>query len=163
MDSLGGIVYPEGPDEDIPLPFSGASLADHLEILAHKDSSIQHLEPLITRIRTLLANSRLRAIVDDREFSSLGLMQWLQVYIGTDQAEDGCVSVIDLSLVPSEIIHIVTAVIARLIFEAHQRHVNPGRASLPTVLVMEEAHTFIRRYREDTEIPGRGHRLLSGI
>ena len=151
VDSLGGIVYPEGPDEDIPLPFSGAALADHLEVLAHQENSIQNVEPLIARIRTLLANPRLRAIIDDTERTSHGLAKWLARYIGKNDAEGGCVSVIDLSLVPTEVIHIVTAVIARLIFEAHQRYVKPGRASLPTVLVMEEAHIFIRRYREDTE------------
>ena len=150
VNSLGGIVYSEGPDEDIPLLFSGAALADHIEVLAHQENSIQHLEPLIARIRTLLANPRLRAIIDDTE--RISLQQWLEDYIGVDEAEKGCVSVIDLSLVPSEVIHIVTAVIARLIFEAHQRYVKQDKDSLPTVLVMEEAHTFIRRYREDTEI-----------
>lgn len=151
VDSLGGIVYPEGPDEDIPLPFSGAALADHLEILAHQENSIQNVEPLIARIRTLLASPRLREIIDDTEQTSTGLAKWLARYIGKNDAEGGCVSVIDLSLVPTEVIHIVTAVIARLIFEAHQRYIKPGRASLPTVLVMEEAHVFIKRYREDIE------------
>ena len=149
VDSLGGIVYSEGPDEDIPLPFSGAALADHIEVLAHQENSIQHLEPLIARIRTLLANQRLRAIIDDT--GRISLQQWLEDYVGADEAEKGCVSVIDLSLVPSEVIHIVTAVIARLIFEAHQRYAKQDKDSLPTVLVMEEAHTFVKRYREDIE------------
>ena len=60
-------------------------------------------------------------------------------------------SVIDLSLVPSEIVHIITAVTARMVFEALQRYVKLNGAPLPTVLVMEEAHTFIKRYREDIE------------
>ena len=58
---------------------------------------------------------------------------------------------IDLSLVPSEVVHVVTAVIARMVFEALQRYVKLNGVSLPTVLVMEEAHTFIKRYREDLE------------
>lgn len=151
VDSLGGIVYPEGLDEDIPLPFSGAALADHLEILAHQENSIQNVEPLIARIRTLLASPRLREIIDDTERTLSGLAVWLARYIGKSDAVGGCVSVVDLSLVPTEVIHIVTAVIARLIFEAHQRYIKPGGASLPTVLVMEEAHLFIKRYREDAE------------
>ncbi len=143
--------YADATDEDIPLPFSGKDLEERVEDLAGPKGKFQYqnMEPLITRIRTLLANPRLVAIIDDTE--DVTLQQWLQNYIGKNDAEDGCVSVIDLSLVPSEVIQIVTAVIARLIFDAHQRYVNQEKDSLPTVLVMEEAHTFIKRYREDTE------------
>ena len=79
------------------------------------------------------------------------LEQWLESYIGNDNAEGGCVSVIDLSLVPTEVVHVVTAVIARMVFEASQRYVKLNGVALPTVLVMEEAHTFIKRYKEDVE------------
>ena len=42
-----------------------------------------------------------------------------------------------------------------MIFEALQRYKinHPDGKTLPTVLVMEEAHTFIRRYREDGDEP----------
>jgi DNA helicase HerA-like ATPase len=79
------------------------------------------------------------------------LEAWLADYIGGDNAEGGGVSVIDLSLVPTEVVHVVTAVIARMIFEALQRYMKLKKATLPTVLVMEEAHTFIKRYKEDVE------------
>lgn len=36
LESLGGIVYQEGPDEDVPLHFQGTDLADHLQILAEQ-------------------------------------------------------------------------------------------------------------------------------
>lgn len=149
VDSLGGLIYHEGPDEDVPLPFSGADLADHLEILANWDNSIQYLESLIARIRTLLADPRMREIVETTE--DISLKQWLRDYVGLDDTERGCVSVIDLSLVPSDVVHVVTAVIARITFEALQRYVKLNGSTLPTVLVMEEAHTFIKRYKEDAE------------
>ena len=79
------------------------------------------------------------------------LVQWLTDYVGSNDSENGCVSVIDLSLVPTEVVHVVTAVIARIVFEALQRYVKLNGVALPTVLVMEEAHTFIKRYREDVE------------
>jgi hypothetical protein len=67
--------------------------------------------------------------------------------------DDTAITVIDLSLVPAEIIHIITAVIARMTLEALQRYrkLDTKRKTLPTVLVAEEAHTFIKRYREDAE------------
>ena len=149
LESLGGIIYHEGPAEDVPLPFSGTVLADHLEFLATQESQSHNLDSLIARIRTLLSEPRLNAIIDNT--SCTGLDQWLKDYIGSSSADDDHVRIVDLSLVPSEAVHVVTAVIARMIFEAHQRYVKLERVALPTVLVMEEAHTFIKRYGENIE------------
>lgn len=150
IDSLGGIIYQDGPGENVPVPFTGAELADHIEIVANQENVSQYLDFLVARIRTLLSDPTLKAIIDD-DTSSITLTQWLQDYIGTDDEEGGRVSVIDLSLVPAEVVHVTTAVIARLVFEALQRYSKLNGLSLPTVLVMEEAHTFIKRYREDSE------------
>src|SRR5260370_4038192 len=59
--------------------------------------------------------------------------------------------VVDVSLVASEIVHIVVSVLARLIFESLQRYRrgHPKGQTLPTVLVLEEAHTFVRRGKDD--------------
>ncbi len=149
VETVGGIVFQESPDEDVPLPFNGTDLADHLEILADQENVSQYLDFLVARIRTFLSDPRMRAIISDTEGTTLE--DWLADYIGSDKAESGCVSVIDLSLVPTEVVHVVTAVIARMTFEALQRYVRLNGATLPTVLVMEEAHTFIKRYKEDVE------------
>lgn len=149
IQSLGGIVYQEGPGEDIPIPFAGADLADHLEVLATQENVSQYLDFLIARIRTFLADSRMRAITDDAGGTTL--VGWLEEYVGQDRAEDGCLSIIDLSLVPTDVVHVVTAVIARMVFESLQRYLKLNLSALPTVLVMEEAHTFIKRYRDDLD------------
>ena len=91
----------------------------------------------------------MKAIIS--ESNSLSLDQWLNEYIGENKNDRGCITIIDLSLVPSEVIHIVVAVIARIVFEALQRYRKLTRSALPTVLVMEEAHTFISRYKEEVE------------
>ena len=149
VETVGGIVYQEGPDEDVPLFFHGTDLADHLEVLASQENVSQYLDFLVARIRTFLSDPRMKAVVDATD--DLTLDKWLTEYIGADDAADGCVSVVDLSLVPTEVVHVVTAVIARMTFEALQRYVKLNEATLPTVLVMEEAHTFIKRYKEDVE------------
>ncbi len=149
LASVGGVVYQEGPDEDVPLPFDGVDLADHLEILAEQENVSQYLDFLIARIRMFLSDPRMKAVIADTE--DLTLEAWLADYIGSDNVDDGCVSVIDLSLVPTEVVHVVTAVIARMVFEALQRYMKLHGDTLPTVLVMEEAHTFIKRYKEDVE------------
>ena len=149
LQTVGGIVYQEGPDEDTPLYFQGADLADHLEALANQENVSQYLDFLVARIRMFLSDPRIKGVIETTD--DIRLDQWLMNYIGSDGSADGCVSVIDLSLVPIEVVHIVTAVIARMTFEALQRYVKVNDETLPTVLVMEEAHTFIKRYKEDIE------------
>ena len=137
-------------DVDAPLPFEGTSLLRSVEAAAEMLNVSEHVETLLVRIRSLLTDTRMKPIMGSE--TEMTLEHWLNGYIGSDNAENGCVSVIDLSLVPSEVVHVITAVIARMILEALQRYVklNDG-ATLPTVLVMEEAHTFIKRYKEDAE------------
>lgn len=147
---LGGTTQDLLPkNEDIPVNFSGEVFVNYLEALAQETGNEQYVEFLLARIKTMLADTRMKGIIGDE--IDLSLSDWLNSYIGNDGATKGCVTVIDLSLVPAEIIHIVTAVVARMAFEALQRYRKLNGKSLPTVLVMEEAHTFIKRYKDDTE------------
>lgn len=136
-------------DVDAPRPFEGDSLLRSVEATAEMLNVPEHAETLLIRIRTLLANTVIKSIICDT--GDLALEEWLREYVGDDKAANGCVTVIDLSLVPTEVVHIVTSVIARMIFEALQRYRKINMIALPTVLVMEEAHTFIKRYRDDVE------------
>jgi len=136
-------------DVDAPLPFTGDAFLRSVEATAEMLNVSEHTETLLIRIRSLLRDSRIRQVIGDS--SDETLEQWLVDNIGADSAENGCLSIIDLSLVPTEVIHVVTAVIARMIFESLQRYRKLNKVVLPTVLVMEEAHTFIKRYKDDIE------------
>ena len=137
--------------EDTPVAFSSQDLLVDLEFLATNSGNRQWFDSLLSRIQTVLTDTRMEPITGDT--GDIHLDKWLTDYIGGNQAQNGSLTIIDLSLVPSEIIHIVTAVIARMIFEALQRyrHLNKEHKTLPTVLVMEEAHTFVKRYKVDAE------------
>jgi len=151
LSSIGGALYQEGPSEDAPIEFDGAQFADHLESLANQETNSQFFDFLIMRIRTMLSDTRIkRMVTGDAEVS---LADWLESHIGDNQASNGSITVIDLSLVPAEVVHIITAVIARMTLEALQRYrkLHHDSKTLPTVLVMEEAHTFIKRYHDDAE------------
>lgn len=139
-------------NEDIPVPFEGLNLVAYLEALAQENGSEQYVEYLVARIRTMLSDTRMKPITNDEE-QKVDLAKWLESYLGKDGdgEQDSCISIIDLSLVPNEITHLVTAVISRIIFESLQRYRRLNNKSLPTVLVAEEAHTFIKRYRDDSE------------
>jgi DNA helicase HerA-like ATPase len=85
---------------------------------------------------------------------TIAVDQWLEAHIGGDGAENGELAIIDLSLVPSDVLNIVIAVVARMVFEATQRYRKQKDKELPTVLVLEEAHTFVGRgSHEEAERP----------
>lgn len=137
-------------DADVPRPFTGDQLLRSVEATAELLGVSEYVETMQMRIRTLLSDSRMKIVSGTAQ--DLTLNDWLRNYIGDNQASNGSVTVIDLSLLPAEVVHIITAVIARMTLEALQRYrkLHNGK-TLPTVLVMEEAHTFIKRYHDDAE------------
>ena len=137
-------------DADVPRPFTGDQLLRSVEATAELLGVSEYVETMQMRIRTLLSDSRMKIVSGTAQ--GLTLDDWLRNYIGDNQASNGSVTVIDLSLVPAEVVHIITAVIARMTLEALQRYrkLHHGK-TLPSVLVMEEAHTFIKRYHDDAE------------
>lgn len=137
-------------DADVPRSFTGDQLLRSVEANAELLNVSEYVDTMLMRIRTILSDSRMKNITSGSGGTTLH--EWLSDHIGDSRASNGSVVVIDLSLVPAEVVHIITAVIARMTLEALQRYrkLNSGK-TLPTVLVMEEAHTFIRRYADDAE------------
>lgn len=138
-------------DADTPRVFTGDTLLRSVEANAEMLNVSEYVETMLMRIRSMLSDTRLKTITGKTE--GVTLDGWLNNYIGDNQADNGAVTVIDLSLVSAEVIHIITAVIARMTFEALQRYrrSHNENKTLPTVLVMEEAHTFIKRYKDDAD------------
>jgi len=149
--SFGGSDQDTFPiDADVPRPFSGDEFVRSIQASADLLKTTERIETMLMRIRTLLSDSRMKTITSCDE--ELTLEKWLDDYICPSNSSRGAITIIDLSLVPAEVVHLVTAVIARITLEALQRYrrINNG-STLPTTLVMEEAHTFIRRYKSDSE------------
>lgn len=148
--ACGGVEHEvEASDVDAPRAFKGDSLLRSVEATAEMLNVSEHAETLLIRIRSLLTDSRVKSVINDAE--GVSLEDWLTDYIGKDDATNGCLAVLDLSLVPTEVVHIITSVVARTVFEALQRYRKINGVALPTVLVMEEAHNFIKRYKDDIE------------
>lgn len=138
-------------NEDAPVYFDVNMLAEHLEKIAAEQSNqlAAFVSTLGLRIRAMLADQRLGSVIGKQPPTSFD--DWLKAYVGDNAASNGPLAIVDLSLVPSEVVHIVIAVLARVIFEGLQRYrrLHPDGEPLPTVLVLEEAHTFVRKGRED--------------
>lgn len=130
-------------NEDLPLAFNADLLADHLDTVAslnEYEEAARYIGGLKLRVRSLLNDERIRPILMPAQEPQLE--EWLGDFLG---AGDGAtVAVIDLSLVPSDVVEIVVAVMGRMIFEALQRHRRIHKVALPTALVLEEAHAFVR-------------------
>jgi hypothetical protein len=147
LASAGGSHEDASISEDAPVPFDIDLLPDHLDKIASDApgaQTSQFIATLTMRIRMMLADRRLGPVVNPHQ-QSITFQQWLETYIGKDKAENGELAIIDLSLVPSDVLHIVIAVVARIVFEATQRYRKLNEEQLPTVLVLEEAHTFVKR------------------
>lgn len=125
-------------DADTPRRFSGEELLRSIEANGELMGTSDYIETMLMRVRTLLSDSRMRTITSCDE--NLTLEKWLDDYICPSDSLNGAITVIDLSLVPAEVVHIVTAVISRMTLEALQRYrrLNDGK-TLPTTLVMEPA------------------------
>jgi len=143
LNNIGGMLRYDGPDEDMPIKFNIDQLPDHIELIAQEQGALQFLDFFIMRIRTMLSDTRMMSIIGDDE--NIILEKWLDEYIS------GTV-VIDLSLVPSDLLHLVVSVISRLIFEATQRYRRKFSQILPTVLVLEEAHNFVKKHSYGDDI-----------
>jgi DNA helicase HerA-like ATPase len=150
LESLGPQTIEFKHGEDDPVPFDLTLFPDFLDAVAslQASSSEQYIATLTWRIRGLLSDGRLKPIIGSEP--TVDLQEWLESFLGTDDRRS-VLSIIDLSLVPAEIIHIVIAVVARMIFEAVQRYRRVYEVELPTVLVLEEAHTFIHRGRDEEQ------------
>lgn len=147
-EALGGSERELLPkNEDIPIPFKGDIFLSYLQAIAQESGNEQYLEFLITRIRTMLADSRMDSVIGDK--IDIELDKWLEKYLGSD--EKTSITIIDLSLVPVEIIHVITAVITRIVFESLIRYRKLNGKTLPSVMVMEEAHSFITKYNDNNE------------
>ncbi|MDA0166012.1 DUF87 domain-containing protein [Solirubrobacter ginsenosidimutans] len=142
-----------GSNEDAPIEFDPTELAGHLEVLAGSAEFAQAAAwagTLLLRVRSMLADSRVGPIAAPPQ--DITLAQWLEDYLGLPDGSNGSIAVLDLSLVPAEVLHLVIAVLSRLIFEALQRYRRLNGVELPTALVLEEAHTFVQRYLPDETI-----------
>jgi len=148
MSQLAGQDIRTAGDEDIPRKFELDAFIKHLNQLIDIDRNPQYYDSLLLRLNAIVNNARLKLVIDGQEIS---LASWIENFLGNTKR--GIITIIDLSLLPSEMIHLITAILSRIIFESLQRYRKMNHKVLPTVLILEEAHSFIQRYNPDIENP----------
>lgn len=146
---LGALLSYVGPDEDSPVFFSNEVFLNHIQRLTQETGAQTYMDFFLMRVNSILSDTRIASVIETKSSQELTLVQWLSDYIGS--CEKGQITIIDLSLLPAEILHVIVSVLARVIFEAHQRYRRLNGVILPTTLIVEEAHNFIRRYETESE------------
>ena len=116
----------------------------------------QHTDPLGSYLRLLMGADPTRgATVPDWPAASLYADQTQQ------HGEGPSVTIFDLSLVASDVLENVTALLGRILFDFAVR--SDPRAEHPVLLVLEEAHRFVPARRELSGIGGRSTAVFERI
>lgn len=113
------------------------------------DTSInQFLRGLRLRLRNRLLDPRWEAFRNYEELGIDGFAEWLsRLGIGCDNTQPK-VTVIDLSMIAADVLPYTCGIIGRLLLELRE-HANPGvRFEEPWVIVLEEAHNYVRPRRQ---------------
>lgn len=113
------------------------------------DSSIdQFLRGLRLRLRNRLLDSRWEAFRNYGELGIDGFAAWLsRLGIGCDDPQPK-VTVVDFSMIAADVLPYACGIIGRLLLELRE-HANPGvRFEEPWVIVLEEAHNYVRPRRQ---------------
>lgn len=116
-----------------------------------------HLTTLRLRLKTRLDDRRWRSFLnyEEQQTTFSGLDDWLR-RLGIGGSSGPPVSVLDLSMLSSEVLPYACSIVGRLLLEAREYLPASQRYRNPWVLVLEEAHNYVRPARADEE---RGHRL----
>lgn len=153
--ALPDVPQEEEISEDSPVQFDVTQIADHVDALSADSSSnpvvANFVATLTLRIRSMLADRRLSPVIAPEHPPTFE--HWLDDLLGNAASSNGPVAIVDLSLVPPDVTHIVIAVLGRIVFEASQRYQkhHPQGKPLPTALVLEEAHTFVRKVKDEEQ------------
>jgi len=141
---------------DTPIPFDPVNLLELLPLLAADSGPevVGWVAPLVERLRIALADERLISVSGWQPDEDIEA--WLKTYISDGSKSQ--ITVLDLSLVPSHVLHLVAAVLARILLEALERQFrDQANQQVPTLLVVDEAHALIRRHigalDEDQAVP----------
>ncbi len=99
---IGKLEPYQGPDEDSPVFFKNEEFLSHIERLAQEANQQQYLDFFLMRVRSLFTDARIASVINTENENEITLEGWLNDYIG-NAGNNPSISILDLSLLPSEI------------------------------------------------------------
>ncbi|AGP66512.1 ATP-binding protein [Mycobacterium intracellulare] len=132
---------------DTPTPFDALDLVQLIELIGvHAGADVASwVAPMQDRLTVAMSDHRMNNVCAYRDDETLA--KWIDDLIGT--SPKGQISILDLSLIPSQAQHVIASVIARSVLEVLER----GRrveGAAPVILAIEEAHALVRRHADSS-------------
>lgn len=154
LDKTGADTLLRQESADQPLPFSLATLSDPATLFKAASSGDEggSMEQFLRGLRLRLTNRLLDPRWESfRNFEELWIddfNDWLsRLGIGSKEKRPK-VTVVDLSMIANDVLPYACGIIGRLLLELRE-HANPGvRFHEPWVVVLEEAHNYVRPRRQ---------------
>lgn len=136
---------------DTPMYFSTAALRNTATLAAaasqEEASQIdQHLTTLRMRLKTRLADRRWSIFTNYDELEISSAAGWFKS-LGFE-AGSAKIIVLDLSMLAHEVLPFICSTVGRVLLEAREKLQASQRYSNPWVLVLEEAHNYVRPSRQ---------------
>jgi len=103
----------------------------------------QYLTTLKLRLRTRLDDRRWQSLFSYEQQNIRSFQTWMEK-LGVGQRSGPRVSVLDFSMLASEVLPFACAVLGRLLLEAREMLRPDRRSRYPWILVLEEAHNYAR-------------------
>lgn len=127
---------------DTPTPFNALDLVQLIELIGVDAGAdvASWVAPMQDRLTVAMSDRRMNNVCAYREEEVLE--DWIDRLIGTGSS--GQISVLDLSLIPSQAQHVIASVIARSVLEVLERG-RRVKSVAPVILAIEEAHALVRR------------------
>lgn len=139
-------------DKPVHFPVSTLDNAQNLEAaaeLAPGDRGIrQFLQGLQLRIQNRRNDRRWHAFYNYHELGIASLSEWLYA-LGIGKAESAPTVVVDCSMVGHEVLPYVCGIVGRVLLEVREHALPSARFKEPWVIVLEEAHNYVRPRRQD--------------
>ena len=106
----------------------------------------QYISPLELRLEIRLKDSRWQSFFNYKDQKIRSYEQWMKK-LGVGQATGKRISILDLSMLASEILPFACAILGRLLLETREMLNSDVRNKYPWLLVLEEAHNYVRSSR----------------
>ena len=141
---LSEVVQSADTPRFIPInEFRDPKLVDRALDLESNKRIEQYLMTLKLRLRTRLEDRRWSAFFNYERLGIDSFEKWISC-LGVGKKGGSRVSVIDLSMLATEVLPFVCAILGRLLLETREMLRPDVRSKYPWVLVLEEAHNYAR-------------------
>tara|TARA_R110000868_G_scaffold144959_1_gene364446 strand:- start:5462 stop:7282 length:1821 start_codon:yes stop_codon:yes gene_type:complete len=145
-------------DRDRPIPFCLSDVENHLEMQGRKLKSTDKLAPsndirikvdsILRKMRVLKSNPQLSFVMQEYKENGSKLLSKILAQFLCKGIDVKPLRIIDISGLPNEVAGVLTALIARLLFQYKFWQTPEQRRMDPILFVCEEAHRYVPNHGE---------------